>query len=156
MGVLAGELDLSVAPPCASLGLPLGNSQVQVLDANLLPVLDAVAGELHIAGAGLARGYVGQPGLTAERFVPDPHGAPGARMYRSGDRVRLGTEGVEYLGRVDDQVKIRGYRIEPGEVVNALRALGPVRDAAVLAVPAASGRQLVGYVVAEGLSLIHI
>ncbi|MGE8389677.1 MAG: amino acid adenylation domain-containing protein, partial [Pseudomonas sp.] len=150
VGVLAGELDLSVAPPCASLGLPLGNSQVQVLDANLLPVLDAVAGELHIAGSGLARGYVGQPGLTAERFVPDPHGAPGARMYRSGDRVRLGTEGVEYLGRVDDQVKIRGYRIEPGEVVNALRALGPVRDAAVLAVPAASGRQLVGYVVAEG------
>ncbi|MFJ4158239.1 amino acid adenylation domain-containing protein, partial [Pseudomonas sp. NPDC089752] len=150
VGVLAGEVDLGVAPPRASLGLPLGNSQVQVLDANLQAVPEAVAGELHIAGAGLARGYVGQPGLTAERFVPDPHGTPGARLYRSGDQVRLGTAGVEYLGRVDDQVKIRGYRVEPGEVVTALRALAPVRDAAVLAMPAASGRQLVGYVVAEG------
>ncbi|MFJ4051770.1 amino acid adenylation domain-containing protein, partial [Pseudomonas hunanensis] len=150
VGVLAGAIDLAVATPRASLGQPLANSHVRVLDADLQAVLDGVPGELHIGGAGLARGYVGQPGLTGERFVPDPAGAPGARLYRSGDQVRLGATGIEYLGRVDDQVKIRGYRIEPGEVANALRNLPQVREAAVLAMPSASGRQLVGYVVAEG------
>ncbi|WP_343715424.1 phosphopantetheine-binding protein, partial [Inquilinus sp.] len=103
-----------------------------------------------LGGPGIARGYLGRPDLTAERFVPDPFGAPGARLYRTGDRVRRLKDGsLEFLGRADDQVKIRGYRVEPGEVATALRGLDGIADAAVVALPAEEGRlQLAAYVAA--------
>jgi aryl carrier-like protein len=106
-----------------------------------------VAGELYIGGTGLARGYHGEPGMTADRFVPDPYGAPGGRLYRTGDLVRWAEDGtVEYLGRIDDQVKIRGFRIELGEIEARTRALRAVRNAAVVAQEAPEGSRLIAYV----------
>ena len=106
-----------------------------------------VAGELYIGGAGVARGYLNRPDLTAERFVPDPFSkVPGARLYRTGDRVRLRSDGTyECLGRLDHQVKIRGFRIELGEVETVLRRHPLVRDAVVVAREGSSGSmELVG------------
>ncbi|OXH81804.1 hypothetical protein CA830_39575, partial [Burkholderia multivorans] len=104
-------------------------------------------GELHLGGPGVARGYLNRPAQTAERFVPDPFTA-GARLYRTGDRVRLGTDGrIVFLGRIDDQVKIRGYRVEPGEVSAAVRAAGPIAQAETLAIEHDGRRRLATFVV---------
>lgn len=132
------------------IGTPLADTAVHVLDDELRPATGM--GELYLAGAGLARGYIDAPALTAERFVPDPAGPPGTRMYRTGDLGRRGPAGIlEFLGRVDDQAKIRGFRVEPGEVEATLADHPRVRQAVVTARDYPGiGTVLVGYVVPAG------
>nr|WKF59528.1 Linear gramicidin synthase subunit D [Paraburkholderia busanensis] len=116
-----------------ALGAPIDHTALRVLDAHGHQVPQGGAGELYIGGENLARGYLGRAALTAERFVPDPFGAPGARLYRTGDACRVGVDGyLRYLGRLDQQVKLRGHRIEIGEIEAVLRAQPGVRDAAVV------------------------
>ncbi|HEX7243002.1 MAG TPA: amino acid adenylation domain-containing protein, partial [Longimicrobiaceae bacterium] len=142
--------------PALPIGRPVGDRRVYLLDRDFEPVPVGVAGELCVGGPAVARGYAGRPALTAGRFVPDPFSAePGARMYRSGDRVRWSAAGeLEFLGRIDQQVKIRGFRIEPGEVEATLAEHPGVREAVALVLDAPSGapgdRRLVAYVVPGG------
>jgi amino acid adenylation domain-containing protein/non-ribosomal peptide synthase protein (TIGR01720 family) len=131
----------------APIGRPVGERAAYILDDEMQPTPENVVGELYIGGYGLARGYLGRPGLSAERFVADPFDAEGGRLYRTGDLARWTTDGnVEFVGRSDHQVKIRGFRIELGEIEARLLEADGVTDAAVVALEGAGGRQLVAYV----------
>jgi amino acid adenylation domain-containing protein len=131
-----------------AIGRPVSGTRAYLLDPHLVPVPVGVPGEICLGGAGLARGYLGRPDLTAERFVPDPHAATaGERLYRTGDLARYRPNGeIEFIGRLDHQVKLRGFRVELGEIEAALRRLPGVRESAVLVWGEGADRRLVAYV----------
>jgi amino acid adenylation domain-containing protein len=134
----------------ATIGRPIANTQVYLLDSWLEPVPVGVAGELYLGGAGLARGYLKRPELTAERFIPNPYGPRGTRLYRTGDLARYQRDGkLQYLGRRDQQVKLRGYRIELGEIEAALNEHPLVREAAVVIDGEGSDSRIVAHVVLD-------
>ncbi|OPC78726.1 hypothetical protein B4N89_31685 [Embleya scabrispora] len=142
------EVDTEAAP---GIGRPLANTRAYVLDGRLHPVPEGLVGELFLGGDGVAHGYLGRPGLTAERFVADPFGPPGARLYRTGDLVRHAPGGgLDYVGRTDAQVKLRGHRIELGEIESRLAAHPGIAQAAIrLLDPDGENARLVGYLVPE-------
>jgi amino acid adenylation domain-containing protein len=139
--------DLEMDPLQVPIGRPINNVHAYVLDRNLQPVPVGVPGELYIGGIGLARGYLNQPLLTADRFIPNPFSNhPGARLYRTGDLTRLRADGaVEYLGRTDDQVKVRGYRIELGEIEAVLAGHPAIAEVIVVAREDEGTKQLIAY-----------
>jgi len=150
VGCCVYEVKRHEAYEAVPIGTPISNTQLYILDNEVNPAPIKVAGELHIGGVGLARGYVNRPDLTAEKFIPNALGQePGGRLYRSGDMARYRPDGViEYLGRIDHQVKIRGFRIEPGEIESAIKQHPEVSDCVVTAREDERGqKQLVAYVV---------
>jgi amino acid adenylation domain-containing protein/non-ribosomal peptide synthase protein (TIGR01720 family) len=129
------------------IGVPIPDLNIALTDAKGLPVPAGVSGEIQVGGAGVARGYWNRPALTAERFLPDPNGPPGSRLYRSGDLARRTPDhDLEYLGRADDQVKIRGFRIELGEIESVISGFAGVREVVVVALPTGDEKRLAAYV----------
>ncbi|PWK14434.1 non-ribosomal peptide synthetase/type I polyketide synthase [Tumebacillus permanentifrigoris] len=141
-----------------TIGRPIANTKVYVLDKHLQPTPLGVAGEVHIAGVGLAMGYLGRPDLTAERFIPNPFGLSGERMYKTGDLARWLPDGrLEFLGRLDHQVKIRGFRIELGELESVIAEYAGIREALVVARREANGDQrLVAYAITHDAAAVTV
>ncbi|KJV04951.1 AMP-binding protein, partial [Methylocucumis oryzae] len=147
---LVWQAETSCSEPYAPIGFPVGHRRAYVLDINLNPLPVGVAGELYLGGELLAQGYYRRPALTAERFIPDPFSStPGARLYRTGDRVRQSADGCfSYLGRLDNQVKLRGFRIELGEIESVLLKQPGINEAVALLKSVNTVTQLCAYIAA--------
>jgi amino acid adenylation domain-containing protein/non-ribosomal peptide synthase protein (TIGR01720 family) len=140
----------------ANIGRPLKHTASYLLDADLQPVPQGVSAELYLSGAGITRGYLARPSLTAEKYVPNPFASNGERLYRTGDLTRYQADGtLQYVGRIDHQVKVRGFRIELGEIEARLLQQDAVRELAVLAQDGVNGQQLVAYIVPSDPALLH-